>query len=100
MERRQKELESFEKGHRPACKDKPPRKLLTTGMATMQDASKFWRLARLEAEKRGIRQAVEVIGIHDGGNWIDPLWEEHFGCHQRILDYDHAGSRGRSSSGT
>ena len=45
---------------------------------------------RLETEKRGIRQAVEVIGIHDGGNWIDPLWEEHFGCHQRIIDYYHA----------
>ena len=136
VERRPKELEAFEKGQRPACKenehellviggdggrvqtrekdektgsrwkedkvltitsclkgdgkDKPPKKLLTTGMATMQDASKFGRLARLEAEKRGIRRAVEVIGIHDGGNWIDPMWEEHFGCHQRILDYDHA----------
>jgi len=136
VERRQKELESFEKGHLPACKEnehellviggdggrvqtrekdektgsrwkedkvltitsclkgdgkeKPPRKLTTTCMATMQDASKFGRLARLEAEKRGIRKAVEVIGIHDGGNWIDPLWEEHFGCHQRILDYYHA----------
>jgi hypothetical protein len=136
VERRPKELEAFEKGQRPACKenehellviggdggrvqtrekdektgsrwkedkvltitsclkgdgkDKPPKKLLTTGMATMQDASHFGRLARLEAEKRGIRRAVEVIGIHDGGNWIDPLWEEHFGCHQRILDYDHA----------
>jgi hypothetical protein len=31
-----------------------------------------------------------VIGIHDGGNWIDPLWEEYFGCHERILDYYHA----------
>jgi len=136
VERRQKELEAFEKGHRPACKenehellviggdggrvqtrekdektgsrwkedkvltitsclkgdgkDKPPKKLLTTCMATVQNASKFGRLARLEAEKRGIRQAVEVIGIHDGGNWIDPLWEEHFGCHQRIPDYYHA----------
>ena len=71
-------------------KDKPPKKLLTTCMATVQNASKFGRLARLEAENRGIRQPVEVIGIHDGGNWIDPLWEEHFGCHQRIPDYYHA----------
>lgn len=37
-----------------------------------------------------IRNAVEVIGIHDGGNWIDPLWDKHFVCHQRILDYYHA----------
>lgn len=70
--------------------DRPPQKLLTTCLATMEDARTFGELARLEAEKRGIRKAVEVIGIHDGGNWIDPLWEEHFGCHQRILDYYHA----------
>jgi len=70
--------------------DRPPQKLLTTCLATMGDAKTFGQLARLEAEKRGIRKAVEVIGIHDGGNWIDPLWEEHFGAHQRILDYYHA----------
>jgi len=70
--------------------DRPPQKLLTTCLATMEDAKTFGQLARLEAEKRGIRKAVEVIGIHDGGNWIDPLWEQHFACHQRILDYYHA----------
>lgn len=70
--------------------DRPPQKLLTTCLATMEDAKTFGQLARLEAEKRGIRNAIEVIGIHDGGNWIDPLWEEHFGCHPRILDYYHA----------
>ncbi len=70
--------------------EKPPVKLLSTFAATMEDAHAFGKLARLESEKRGIRRAVEVIGIHDGGNWIDPLWEEHFGCHPRILDYYHA----------
>jgi hypothetical protein len=70
--------------------EKPPRKLLSTCIATMEDASAFGTMVRLEAERRGIRNAVEVIGIHDGGNWIDPLWQEHFGCHQRILDYYHA----------
>lgn len=70
--------------------EKPPRKLLSTCIATMEDASAFGPMVRLEAERRGIRNAVEVIGIHDGGNWIDPLWQEHFACHQRILDYYHA----------
>ena len=70
--------------------EKPPVKLVTTCMATMQDAHAFGRLARVEAEKRGIRKAVQVIGIHDGGNWIDPLWEQHFAAHPRILDYYHA----------
>jgi hypothetical protein len=71
-------------------REKPPKKLLSTCVATLEDAHAFAKLARLEAEKRGLRRAVEVIGIHDGGNWIDPLWEEQFGCHQRILDYYHA----------
>jgi hypothetical protein len=70
--------------------DKPPEKLLSTCLATMRDAKAFGLMARLEAERRGIRNAVQVIGIHDGGNWIDPLWEQHFGCHVRILDYYHA----------
>lgn len=70
--------------------DKPPRKLLSTCLATMEDAKGFGPMVRLEAERRGIRNAVEVIGIHDGGNWIDPLWEQYFGCHPRILDYYHA----------
>lgn len=70
--------------------EKPPKKLLTTCVATMKDARAFGPLARMEAERRGIRHAVEVIGIHDGGNWIDPLWRERFGCHTRILDYYHA----------
>jgi hypothetical protein len=38
----------------------------------MEDAHAFGKLARLETEKRGIRKAVEVIGIHDGGNWLRP----------------------------
>ena len=70
--------------------EKPPVKLVTTCMATMEDAHAFGKLARVEAEKRGIRKAVEVIGIHDGGNWIDPVWEKHFAAHPRILDYYHA----------
>jgi hypothetical protein len=70
--------------------DQPPQKLLSTCLATMDDAKAFGPMARLEAERRGIRNAKQVIGIHDGGNWIDPLWEQYFGCHTRILDYYHA----------
>jgi hypothetical protein len=70
--------------------EQPPRKLMSTCVATMEDAHAFGKLARMEAEKRGIRRAVEVIGIHDGGNWIDPLWEEHFYACPRVLDYYHA----------
>ena len=71
-------------------RENPPRKLLSTCLATMRDAHVFGELARMEATRRGVRNAVQVIGIHDGGNWIDPLWEEHFASHPRILDYYHA----------
>jgi hypothetical protein len=69
---------------------KPPRPLVTTYLATMQDCVAFGKLARLEAERRGIRQARHVLVLGDGGNWIDPLHAEYFGRHQRILDYYHA----------
>jgi hypothetical protein len=68
----------------------PPKKLLTTYLATMEDAHAFSPMTRFEAEKRGLRNARQVIGIHDGGNWIDPIWDQHFACHKRILDYYHA----------
>lgn len=139
VNRRQRELEAFDRGQLPACKEnqhellvigmdggrvqtrekcektgsrwredkvltissclkgdghnKPPRKLLTTTVATMQDCHVFGKLARLEAERRGIRNALEVILIGDGGNWIDPICEQYFGCHQRIIDYYHAAER-------
>jgi len=134
---RQRELEAFERGRLPACKENqhellvigmdggrvqtrekcektgsrwredkvltissclrgdgseqhPPQKLLTTTWATMQDSCVFGKMARMEAERRGIRNAQEVIIIGDGGNWIDPICEQHFACHQRIIDYYHA----------
>ena len=70
--------------------DKPPVKLLSTTVATMRDCHVFGKLARLEAERRGIRNAQEVIVIGDGGNWIDPICDQYFACHQRIIDYYHA----------
>ena len=64
--------------------------LVTTYVATTGDCQAFGKLARVEAERRGIRQATTVLDISDGGNWIDPLHAEHFGRHERILDYYHA----------
>jgi hypothetical protein len=67
-----------------------PQKLLTTHLATTGDCRAFGPLARIEAERRGIRAAEEVIVMGDCGNWIDPIQKEYFGCHARIADYDHA----------
>jgi hypothetical protein len=70
--------------------DRPPEPLVSTYVATTQDCHHFGRLARVEAERRGIRQAARVLHISDGGNWIDPVHQEHFGRHLRIIDYYHA----------
>jgi len=70
--------------------EKKPQVLTTTHVATMDDCKAFGKLARVEAERRGIRQAEQVIVIGDGGNWIDPLWQKHFFRHPRIIDYYHA----------
>ena len=70
--------------------DRPPQPLVTTCVATMGDCRELGKLARLEAERRGIRQAAQTLVIGDGGNWIDPLQEEYFPRQVRILDYYHA----------
>lgn len=70
--------------------DKPPTPLVSSYVATMHNAEAFGAMARTEAERRGIRQAAEVVVIGDGGNWIDPLCAKHFAHCPRIIDYYHA----------
>lgn len=67
-----------------------PQPLLTTHVATARDASAVGVMARVEAERRGYRQAQVVIGMGDGGNWIDPLFDREFSLDQRIIDWCHA----------
>ena len=71
-------------------RDKPPRPLVTTYLATMHDSDAFGVLARLEAERRGIRQARQVVVLGDGAAWIDTLHQRHFHRHVRIIDWYHA----------
>jgi hypothetical protein len=69
------------------CKPKP---LVSTYVATARDAHAFGPMARVEAERRGLRQAEVVIGMGDGGNFIDPLLEREFRLNARIIDWCHA----------
>jgi hypothetical protein len=68
----------------------PPRPLVTTYVATMGDTEAFGPRVRLEAERRGLRQAPTVLVMGDAGNWIDPLNERERLGDQRIVDYYHA----------
>ena len=74
-------------------KDQPPRKLVSTYVATMEDASAFGPMVALEAYRRGLWQAPVVRNISDGGTWIDPLSEQHKLADERILDFHHADER-------
>ncbi len=69
---------------------KDPVPLVTTYLATMHACKEFGVLARLEAERRGIRQARQVIVLGDGAAWIDTLHQQHFRRHVRIIDWYHA----------
>jgi hypothetical protein len=70
--------------------DIEPQPLLTTHVATMETCEPFGRMARVEAERRGVNQAQQVIGIGDCGNWIDGVIEREFPGIPRIADWAHA----------
>lgn len=108
VQEREKDLESQSRWHedkvltissylkgpaKEAGGDPVPQRLVTTYLGTMQDSGKFGQLARVESERRGIRQALEVVVIGDGASWIDTVAGEHFGCHTRILDFYHVDER-------
>lgn len=67
-----------------------PQKLLSSYLATMQGVEKFGRLARLEAERRGVRDAGQVVLLGDGATWIDGVAQKHFPRAARIVDWYHA----------
>lgn len=70
--------------------DVKPEPLATTYVATLEGCGSFKKLARVEAERRGLHHAQQVLVLGDGGNWIDPVAQEEFPQAQRILDWYHA----------
>src|SRR5439155_23939309 len=56
----------------------------------VRNTDEFDAMCRLEAERRGLRQAEQVIALADAGNWIDPLLERQFHSYVRIIDWRHA----------
>lgn len=69
---------------------RPPQKLVTTHVATMGDSDAVALLARVEAERRGLRRAAEVVVMGDFAPWVDTARDERFAGCPRIGDYHHA----------
>jgi hypothetical protein len=78
--------------------DPEPVRLVTTYVGTMQNSDRFGQLARIEAERRGIGQAQEVVVIGDGASWIDTIADTHFSGYERIIDYYHVAERLEASA--
>lgn len=74
-------------------KNKKPRKLVSTYVATMQNAEAFGKIVALEAYRRGLWQAPVVLNISDAGTWIDPLNQLQRLADVRIIDFYHADER-------
>ena len=70
--------------------EKEAKPLVTTSVATMRDSAAFGPMVRVEAERRGVRTAGQILALCDGGNWIDPLLNLFFGLIVRIIDWCHA----------
>ena len=90
MEDKVATISSYRKGD---GQDHEPERLVTTYVGTMAPSKKFGVMTRVEAERRGIRQAQEVVVIGDGAAWIDTIADEHFAPHARLIDYYHVAQR-------
>ena len=65
----------------------------TTYVGAIEPAAEFgWRIYG-EAERRGLRRALQVIVIGDGAQWIWNLADEHFPGSVQIVDLYHARER-------
>ena len=59
-------------------------------VADISEPQHFGQLLCLEACRRGVLQAKEVVAIGDGAHWIWNLVEEHFPEALQIVDWYHA----------
>lgn len=77
-------------GKDPDQGGRAPQKLVTTHVATMGDSDAIALLARVEAERRGLRRSADVVVMGDFAAWIDTARDERFAGYPRIGDYNHA----------
>ena len=70
-----------------------PEAILQTYLATMDDIRIFGPMLRAEAERRGMAQAREVIGLSDAGHGLPAMWKEQFPGMEWIIDFSHTAGR-------
>jgi hypothetical protein len=62
-------------------------------VASFAPAAEFGRRLALEAHRRGLEEAAEVVVLGDGAAWIWTLAAEHFPTATQIVDWYHASER-------
>jgi hypothetical protein len=62
----------------------------TTYVGAIEGVEEFGRRIYIEALRRGVREAIEVIVMGDGAPWIWNLAEKHFWGATQIVDLYHA----------
>jgi len=70
-----------------------PQTLLQTSLATLDDVHLFGPRLRAEAERKGLRQAREIVIVSDAGHGLPGLWREHFPGVEWVLDFAHTAGR-------
>lgn len=70
-----------------------PRTLLQTCLATLDDVHLFGPRLRAEAERKGLKQAREIVIVSDAGHGLPGLWREHFPGIEWVVDFAHTAGR-------
>jgi hypothetical protein len=70
-----------------------PRELVKTYLGSVDGIEPFGRDLRTEAERRGVREAEEVVIVSDGGHGLPGMFGREFPGIPRITDYFHSAKR-------
>jgi len=79
---------SFKKGEY-----RPPSTLVQSHVATMENIEEFGRRLKAEAERRGLREAREVVLVSDAGHGLPEMWKREFPGAEWVVDFYHVASR-------
>jgi hypothetical protein len=70
-----------------------PKEIVKTYVGSVQDIEAFGRDLHTEAERRGMKDAKEIVIVSDGGHGLPRMFEREFPGVPRITDFYHAAER-------